>query len=83
LYNKLVFNKTPNRLMSSNPNDGSTAINNGAVDIRVNLNCSAGEGNILNGVMTKINLVFGVTNPNALINDVMYCLLSGFSIEVA
>jgi hypothetical protein len=82
-YNRLIFNKAPNRLMSSNPNDGSTAINNGVVDIRVNMNRSAGEGNILNGVTAKINSVFAVTNPNVLANHVMYCLPSGFRIGVA
>ena len=78
-YNKLIFNKGPNRLMSSNPNDGTTAINNGVFDIRVNINRSAGEGSIVNAVTAKINSVFGVSNPNVLANHVMYCLPSGAS----
>ena len=76
-YNQLIFNKAPNRGMSSNVGDGSTGINNGVVDIRVNLNRSAGETNIVNAVSTKINSVFGVSNPNVLANHVMYCLPSG------
>ena len=76
-YNKLIFNKSPNRLMTTNFGDGTTAINNGVVDIRVNLNRSAGHDNIRNAVTTKINSVFGVSSPNVLANHVMYCLPSG------
>ena len=76
-YNKLIFNKSPNRLMTSNFGDGTTAINNGVVDIRVNLNRSAGDVNIRNAVTTKINSVFGVSSPDVLANHVMYCLPSG------
>jgi hypothetical protein len=82
-YNKLIFNKGPNRLMLSNPNDGTMAINNGVFDIRVNINCSAGEDNIVNAVTAKINSVFGVSNPNVLANHVMYYLPSGGSVGVA
>ena len=77
LYNKLIFNKSPNRLLTTNFGDGTTAINNGVVNIRVNLNHSAGDVNIHNAVMTKINWVFGVSSPDVLANHVMYCLPSG------
>jgi hypothetical protein len=75
--NQLTFNKSPNRSMSSNPNDGTTAINNGVVDIKVDLAKSAGDNSVRNAVTTKINSVFGVTSPNQLANHVMYCLPSG------
>jgi hypothetical protein len=76
-YNKLIFEKSPNRLMTSNFGDGSTAINNGVADIRVNLFRSVGLQNVLNGVTAKINSLFGVSSPNVLANHVMYCLPSG------
>lgn len=75
--NQLIFNKSPNRSMTSNPNDGTTAINNGVVDIKVSLAVSAGDSSVRNAVTTKINSVFGVTSPDKLANHVMYCLPSG------
>jgi hypothetical protein len=75
--NQLIFNKASNRSMTSNPNDGTTAISNGVVDIKVDLAVSAGDSSVRNAVTTKINSVFGVTNPNQLANHVMYCLPSG------
>jgi hypothetical protein len=64
--------------MTSNPNDGTTAISNGVVDIKVALAVAPGiDGAIVNAVTTKINSVFGVTSPNQLANHVMYCLPSG------
>ena len=75
--NQLIFNKSPNRSMTSNPNDGTTAISNGVVDIKVALAVSAGDSSVRNEVTIKINSVFGVTSPNQLANHVMYCLPSG------
>jgi len=76
--NKLIFDKAPNRSMTSNPNDGTTAISNGVVDIKVALAVAPRiDGAIVNAVTTKINSVFGVTSPNQLANHVMYCLPSG------
>ncbi|KAL3761422.1 hypothetical protein ACHAWU_007381 [Discostella pseudostelligera] len=76
--NKLIIDKAPDRSMTSNPNDGTTAISNGVVDIKVALAVAPGsDGNIINAVTTKINSVFGVTSPNQLANHVMYCLPSG------
>ncbi|KAL3760784.1 hypothetical protein ACHAWU_007850 [Discostella pseudostelligera] len=70
--NKLIIDKAPNRSMTSNPNDGTTAISNGVVDIKVDLAVAPGsDGNIRNAVTTKIN------NPNQLANHVMYCLPGG------
>ena len=64
--------------MTSNLNDGTAAISNGVVDIKVALAVAPGsDGNIRNAVTTKINSVFGVTSPNQLANHVMYCLPSG------
>jgi hypothetical protein len=83
LFNQLIFNKSPNRPMSSNFGDGTTAINDGVVDIRVSINCSVRVTNVLNAVTSKINLVFGVSNPNALANHVMYCLPSGVMTHIA
>ena len=74
-YNQLIFDKTPNRTMAANPNDGTTNI---AVDVKVNLNITAGgDSTVRNEVTNKINSVFGVTSPNQLANHVMYCLPSG------
>jgi hypothetical protein len=75
--NQLIFDKSPNRSMTSNPNDGTTTISNGVVDIKVALAVSAGDSSVRNAVTTKINSVFGVTSPNQLANHVMYCLPSG------
>jgi hypothetical protein len=69
--------------MSSNFGDGTTAINDGVVDIRVSINCSGRVTNVLNVVTSKINLVFGVSNPNVLPNHVIYCLPSGVMTHIA
>jgi len=75
-YNQLVFDKAPdkNMLTTVTPNIGDTAISNGAVDIRVNHDKSAGGGTIRNAVTTEINRVFGVSKPNVLADHVMYCM---------
>ena len=82
--NQLLFEKTPNRVMTSNPYDGGTTdINNGVVDIKVNLSKSIGDNVIRNAVTTKINLVFGVRSPAELADHVMYCLPSGTMLGIA
>lgn len=82
--NQLLFEKTPNRVMTSNPNDGGTTdINNGVVDIKVNLSKSIGDNVIRNAVTTKINSVFGVRSPVELADHVMYCLPSGTMLGIA
>ncbi|KAL3760779.1 hypothetical protein ACHAWU_007845 [Discostella pseudostelligera] len=76
--NKLIFDKASDRSMTSNPNDGTTAISNGVVDIKVALAVAPeSDGAIVNAVTSKINSVFGVGNPNQLANHIMYCLPSG------
>ncbi|KAL3760237.1 hypothetical protein ACHAWU_001747 [Discostella pseudostelligera] len=76
--NQLLFQKSPNRRMSFNPNDGGTTdINNGVVDIKVPNSISAGDGVIRNEVTTKLNSVFGVGSPVELADHVMYCLPTG------
>jgi hypothetical protein len=75
-YGKLNFEKGADRAMKVDPNDGTTHIYNGVVDIKVNLNIAAGDSAIRNAVTTKINSVFGVTIPNKLANHVMYCMPS-------
>lgn len=59
--------------MSNNPNDGSTAINNGIVTIKVNVNRSDGDNAINNAVANKLVSVFGVSTPTALANYIMFC----------
>jgi hypothetical protein len=77
-HNQLSFDKTSDRSMSTNPNDGTTSISAGVMDVRVDLNVTAGGDNaVRNAVTAKINSVFGVTNPNQLANHVMYCLPPG------
>lgn len=76
-YNQLVFDKTADRSMSINPNDGTTTIASGVVDIKVDLSVTAGDSTIRNAVTSKIDSVFGVTNPNQLANHVMYCFPPG------
>ena len=76
-YNQLIFDKSPDRAMSVNPNDLTTAISNGVVDIKVNLDKSAGDGMVSNAVTAKINSVFGVSSPNVLADHVMYCFPIG------
>lgn len=82
-YNQLIIEKSPNRSMTINPNDGTTAINNGVVDIAVALTKSAGDSSIRNAVTTKINAVFGVTSPDQLANHVMYCMPPGTMGQIA
>ena len=78
-YNQLVFDKPPNKNMSTTitPNNGTTAISNGVVDIRVNHNKTAGDGTVVNAVTAEINRVFGVTSPTVLADHLMFCLPSG------
>ena len=80
-YGKLNFEKVADRAMKVDPNDGTTRINNGVVDIKVNLSIKAGDSAIRNAVTTKINSVFGVTIPKILANHVMYCMPSGAMIN--
>ena len=82
-YNQLIFDKSSDRSMSTIPNDGTTAITSGVVDVKVDLNVTAGDGTIRNAVTAKINSVFGVSNPNQLANHVMYCLPSGAMAGIA
>jgi hypothetical protein len=69
--------------MSTTPNDGTTAITAGVVDVKVDLSVAAGDSIIRNAVTTKIDSVFGVSNPYQLANHVMYCMppgvMSGFA----
>ena len=77
-YDQLIFTKSQDRAMSSNPNDGTTAISNGVVDIKVDLNFGSRiDGNVNNAVTSKINEVFGVSSPRQLADHVMYCQPSG------
>ena len=76
-YNQLIFNKSPDRSMTNNPNDATTDISNGVVDIMVALPKSAGEMPIVDAVTVKINSVFRVTSPDQIADHVMYCLPSG------
>jgi len=76
-YNQLTFNKASDRSMTSIPNDGTTAISSGVVDIKVDLNVAAGDSNVRNAVTAKLISVFGVSSPDQLANHVMYCLPSG------
>ena len=71
--NKLIFEPRPSRAMSNNPNDGSTAINNGIVTIKVNENRSNGDNAINNAVIDKLSSVFGVGYPTALADYIMFC----------
>ena len=71
--NKLIFEPRPSRAMSNNPNDGSTAINNGIVTIKVNVNRSNGDNAINNAVIDKLSSVFGVGYPTALADYIMFC----------
>ena len=83
-FNQLVFDKTSDRSMSTNPNDGTTSISAGVMDVKVDLNVTAGGDNaVRNAVTSKINSVFGVTNPTDLANHVMYCLPSGIMSGIA
>ena len=59
--------------MSNNPNDGSTAINNGIVTIKVNVNRSNGDNAINNAVIDKLSSVFGVGYPTDLADYIMFC----------
>ena len=82
--NQLLFEKSPDRLMTSNPNDGGTTdIHNGVVDVKVDLNRSAGDDAIRNAVTIKLNAVFGVGSPIELADHVMYCLPPGAMPEIA
>jgi hypothetical protein len=83
MYERLVFNKSPNRKMSQNLNDGTTNISDGVVDIKVDINIASGDSAVRNAVTSKLNLVFGVTNPNKLASHVMYCLPSEVMPEIA
>jgi hypothetical protein len=81
-YNQLLFTKSTNRNMTTNPNDGCTDIRNGVVDIKVNRNLydipkEKRSTRIRNAVTRKINSVFGVRSPNRLANFVMYCYPPG------
>jgi hypothetical protein len=87
-YNQLLFTKSPNRNMTSNPNDGCTDIRNGVVDIKVNRNLydipkEKRSTRIRNAVTRKLNLIFGVRSPNKLANHVMYCYPSGVMSGIA
>ena len=87
-YNQLLFTKSPNRNMTSNPNDGCTDIRNGVVDIKINRNLydiskEKRSTRIRNAVTRKLNLIFGVRSPNKLANHVMYCYPSGVMSGIA
>jgi hypothetical protein len=87
-YNQLLFTKSPNRNMTSNPNDGCTDIRNGVVDIKVNRNLydipkEKRSTRIRNAVTKKLNLIFGVRSPNKLANHVMYCYPAGVMSGIA
>jgi hypothetical protein len=75
-YNQLKFDKAPNKnvLGSVTPNDGTTSISNGVVDIRVYHPKSAGGNIVRNAVTDEINRVFGVDRPDDLADHVMYCM---------
>ena len=76
-YNQLIFNKSLNRNRSIDPNDGTTAISNGVVAIKVARYRHQDVNYIANAVTAKINSVFGVDSPERLANHVMYCLPNG------
>jgi hypothetical protein len=76
-YDQLIFNKASDRSMTTNPNDGTTAIASGVVDVKVDFGVAAGDLTIRNEVTNKINAVFGVTRPDQLANYVMYCMPPG------
>lgn len=82
-YNQLIFNKASDRSMSTTPNDGTTAITAGVVDVKVDLSVAAGDSIIRNAVTTKIDSVFGVSNPYQLANHVMYCMPPGVMSGIA
>jgi hypothetical protein len=76
-YNQLIFNKSLNRNRLIDPNDGTTAISNVVVDIKVARYRRQDVKYIANTVTAKINLVFGVDSPERLANHVIYCLPNG------
>jgi len=82
-YNQLIFDKASDRSMTSIPNDGTTAISSGVVDIKVDLSVAAGDSNVRNAVTAKLNSVFGVSSPEQLANHVMHCLPSGVMSGIA
>lgn len=77
---KLLFGSMPDTTMVSNPNDGiTTDIVNGIMTVKVDFNATSESSNsfangLTNAVTTKINSIFGVTNPSDLANHVLYCL---------
>lgn len=81
-YGQLGFEKAVDRTMLVDPNDDTTHIVNGVVDIKVDLTMNAGDEKIRNAVTKKINSVFGVTVPSELANHVMYCMPSGAMINI-
>jgi len=73
--NQLIINKAPNRAMKVNSNDGTTAISNGVVDIKLPLTkAQLGTNDAFNLVVQKLNSAFGVTDPSLLADHVMYCM---------
>ena len=64
LYELLDFDKSPKRKMLPNLNDGTTNISDGLIDIKVNINIASGDSAACHTVKAKLNMVFGVTNPN-------------------
>ena len=83
MYELLDFDKSPKRKMLPNLNDGTTNISDGLVDIKVDINIASGDSAVCHAVKTKLNLVFGVTNPNELASHAMYCLPSGVMSGIA
>jgi len=82
--NQLIINKAPNRAMKVNRNDGTTAISNGVVDIKLPLTKSQlGTNNAFNLVVQKLNSAFGVTDPSLLADHVMYCMPAEISPFIA
>ena len=82
--NQLIINKAPDRAMKVNSNDGTTAISNGVVDIKVPLTqAQLGTQDALNFVMQKLNSAFGVTDPSMLADHIMYCMPAEISPFIA
>lgn len=80
-YDQIGFEKAADRAMLVDPNDNTTDIVNGVVDIKVNLTMKAGDDKIRIAVTKKINSVFGVTIPSKLADHVMYCMPNGTMIN--
>jgi hypothetical protein len=78
-FGQLIFNKAPDRNMTKDPNDGTTAIANGVVDVKIDLSVTPGRDQISSALATKLVEVFGVPGGSGtpLADHVMVCMPGG------